>query len=59
MEDMQAHFEKLLREASECNLIRDLSTDQSLFARITEHYEKLAADIQRAIAERLGADRAT
>jgi hypothetical protein len=49
----------LLRDAAECKLISDLSTDQdkqSLFARIAEHYGMLAAQIQRAIAERVGID---
>jgi hypothetical protein len=56
---MQANFEKLLRDASECKLISDLTTDkdkQSLFARIAEHYEMLAAEVERAIAERLGSE---
>jgi hypothetical protein len=58
-QDLQVHLEKLLRDAAECKLISDLSTDrekQGLFARIAEHYEMLAAEIERAIAERLGAD---
>ena len=59
MQDLKAHLEKLLRDAAECKLISDLSTDkdkQSLFARISEHYEMLAAEIERAIAEKFGAD---
>jgi hypothetical protein len=62
VEDMQAHLEKLLRDASECKLISDLTTDkdkQSLFARIAEHYEMLAAEIEGAIAERLGGEPST
>jgi len=59
MQDLKVHLEKLLRDAAECKLISNLSTDkekQGLFARIAEHYEMLAAEIERAIAERLGAD---
>jgi hypothetical protein len=59
MQDLEFHLEKLLRDAAECKLISDLSTDkdkQGLFARIAEHYEMLAAEIQRAIAERICAD---
>jgi hypothetical protein len=47
---------RLLRDAAECKLISDLATDkakQGLFARIAEHYEMLAAEIELAIAERL------
>jgi hypothetical protein len=58
MRDLGARLEKLLRDAAECKLISDLSTDkdkQGLFARIAEH-EMLAIEIQRAIGERLGAD---
>jgi hypothetical protein len=58
MQDLQVHLEKLRRDAAECKLISDLSTDkvkQGLFGRIAEHYEMLAAEIERAIAEGLGA----
>lgn len=59
MQELQVHLEKLLRDAAECKLISDLSTDrdkQGLFARMAEHYEMLAAEIERTIAERLGGE---
>jgi hypothetical protein len=57
MQDLQVHLEKLLRDAAECKLISDLTTDKdkrSLFARLAQHYEMLAAEIERAISDRLG-----
>jgi hypothetical protein len=59
MRDLEIHLEKLLRDAAECKLISDLSTDRDkrgLFARLAEHYEMLAAEIWRAISERVGID---
>jgi hypothetical protein len=59
MRDLKIHLEKLLRDAAECKLISDLSTDRvkrGLFARLAEHYEMLAAEIRRAISERVGID---
>jgi hypothetical protein len=56
MQDLKVHLEKLLRDAAECKLISDLSADmekRDLFTRIAEHYEMLASEIERAIAERL------
>jgi hypothetical protein len=52
MQDMQAQLEKLSREASECALIADLATDKvkrELFAKLSEHYKVLAAEVQKAI----------
>jgi hypothetical protein len=48
-----------MNTAAECKLISDLSTDRDkrgLFARLAEHYEMLAAEIRRAISERVGID---
>ncbi|HEU0150362.1 MAG TPA: hypothetical protein VFR21_26240 [Bradyrhizobium sp.] len=62
MQDLKVHLEKLLRDAAECRLISDLSTDkdkQGLFARIAEHYEMLAGEIERALAERFGGEPST
>jgi hypothetical protein len=59
MRDLKIHLEKLLRDAAECKLISDLSTDRDkrgLFERLAEHYEMLAAEIRRAISERVGID---
>jgi len=55
MQELQVHLEKLLRDAAECKLISDLSTEkdkQSLFGRLAEHYEMLASEIERAIARK-------
>jgi hypothetical protein len=52
MRDMQAHLEKLRKDAAECALIRDLATDRTkkeLFAKIAEHLEVLANEVERAI----------
>jgi hypothetical protein len=57
MQDLRVHLEKVLRDAAECKLISDLSTDKDkrgLFACLAEHYEMLAAEIERAIAELQG-----
>jgi hypothetical protein len=62
MQDLKVHLEKLLRDAAECRLISDLSTDkdkQALFARIAEHHEMLAGEIERALAQRLGGEPST
>ncbi len=58
MKDMQAHLDKLLTEAAECKLISDLATDKakrSLFEKLAEHYQVLAAEIEQAIRSRSGA----
>ncbi|MGY4501629.1 hypothetical protein ACVWYH_005560 [Bradyrhizobium sp. GM24.11] len=54
MKDMQAQLEKLRKEAAECALIRDLATDpkkRELFARLAEHLDVLASEVERAITE--------
>ena len=54
MKDMLAQLEKLRTDAAECALIRDLATDlkkRELFAKLTEHFAVLAAEVERAIAE--------
>ena len=56
MQDMQAHLEKLRTDAAECALIRDLATDvkkRELFARLAEHLNLLANEVEAAIAARL------
>jgi hypothetical protein len=58
MKDMLAHLEKLRTEAAECALIRDLAGEpakRDLFARMAEHLLTLAAEVERAIAERKAA----
>jgi hypothetical protein len=52
MKDMLGHLEKLRADAAECALIRDLATDQAkkdLFARLAQHLEVLAGEVERAI----------
>ena len=54
MKDMQAHLEKLRREAADCRLISDLATDKEkreLFSRVADHLGVLAAQLARAIDE--------
>ena len=55
MKDMQTHLEKLRTQIAECEMIRDLATDQKkreLFARLAEHFKVLSSEIEKAIAER-------
>ena len=53
MTDMQASLEKLLTDAAEAALIRDLATDRrkrELFTKLADHLAMLAAVVRRAIA---------
>lgn len=57
MKDMEQQLEKLLTEASECALIADLTTDKDkreLFAKLSEHYTVLAAEIRKALERTAG-----
>lgn len=52
MKDMQVHLEKLRMQAVECEMIRDSATDKTkreLFAKLSRHFEVLAAEVERAI----------
>ena len=54
MKDMQAHLEKLRRDAAECAIIRDLASDpkkRELFTKLADHLSVLAAEVERAIAK--------
>lgn len=54
MKDMRAHLDKLRKDAAECKLISDLATDRSkreLFEKLAMHYEALATEVERAIAD--------
>lgn len=56
MIDMRAQAEKLRAEAAECAPIRDLATDpaeRELFARLAEHLNTPASEVERAIVEKL------
>lgn len=55
MKDMLAHWEKLKADAAECALIRDVTTEKTkrdLYARLTEHFDALALEIERVISLR-------
>jgi hypothetical protein len=55
MKDMQASLEKLLTDAADAALIRDLATDpgkRELFTRLADHLAMLAAVVEREIATR-------
>jgi hypothetical protein len=57
MQDMKVHLEKLRTDAAECALIRDLATDpvkRELFTKLAEHMSTLAAEVEAAIAAKLG-----
>ena len=54
MKDMEAHLEKLRRDAAECAIIRDLATDpkkRELFTKLAEHMSVLALEVERAMAK--------
>jgi hypothetical protein len=58
MKDLQEQLEKLRTGAAECKSVRDLSTDlqkQELFARLAEHLDFLASEIERVIAANISA----
>jgi hypothetical protein len=53
MKDMQASLEKLLTDAAEAALIRDLTTDhrkRELFTKLADHLAMLAAVVERELA---------
>jgi hypothetical protein len=55
MKDMKAHLERLRVQMSECELIRDLTTDKEkreLFDKLAQHFKTLATELERAIAAR-------
>lgn len=52
MMDMQVRYEKLLADAAECAILRDLATDtekRELFGRLSEHLRVLASLMERAV----------
>ena len=57
MKDYQASSEKLRREAAECALIRDLATDRTkreMFDRLAQHLNRLAVEVEQAMAQTSG-----
>jgi hypothetical protein len=56
MEDMMAHLEKLRINAEDCALISKLAIDlqkRELFARLAEHLNALASEVERAMAAKM------
>ncbi len=57
MKDYRASLEKLRRDAAESRLICDLATDRAkreMFAKLAEHLDRLADEVERAMAEKTG-----
>ena len=57
MKDFQASLEKLREEATEYALIRDLATDRTkreMFDRLAEHLNRLADEVEQAMAQNSG-----
>jgi hypothetical protein len=53
MLDMKAHLEKLRSDAADCAVISKRATDASkreLFATLSEHLNRLALEVERALA---------
>lgn len=60
MKDMQASLEKLRVDAAEAALIRDLARDtrkRELYGRLADHLAALAAEVERAMAERVSEEK--
>jgi hypothetical protein len=56
MKDMEKHLEELRIDAAECRLISDLATDlhkQELFAKLADHLNVLACEVQRTIGAKI------
>ena len=56
MNDMEKQLEKLRNDAEECTLISALATDlekRALFARLADHLNASAAEVERSIAAKL------
>jgi hypothetical protein len=59
VQDMEAHLEKLLKDAAECELISRLATDvakRELFSRLSEHLKVLAGEVEGAIEQQIHRD---
>ena len=55
MQDVKAHPEKLRSDAEDCALISKRATDPQkceLFATLSEHLNRLALEVERALAEK-------
>lgn len=54
MHEMRAHLEKLRSDAQDCALVSQHATDlhkRELFARLSEHLSRLAAEVERAMVQ--------
>jgi hypothetical protein len=54
MHDVKAHLEKLRADAEDCAVISKRATDarkRELFATLAEHLNRLALEVERALAE--------
>jgi hypothetical protein len=52
MKDYLASLEKLRKDAAECALIRDLTTDKTkreMYDRLSRHFQQLADEVQRVM----------
>ena len=57
MKDYQASLEKLRKDAAEYALIRDLATDRTkreMFDRLSQHLNRLADEVEKAMAQTSG-----
>ena len=55
MQDMRVQLEKLRSDAQECALVSGSANDahkRELFARLAEHLNRLAQEVERAIEEK-------
>jgi hypothetical protein len=56
---MEAHLEKLHKDAAECELISQLATDvgkRDLFNRLSAHLKVLAGEVESAIEQQIRHD---
>ena len=59
MLDLRAHLEKLRSDAENCALISQHATDaqkRELFARLSQHLNRLAGEVERVLAEKQSED---
>ena len=59
MKDMETHLLKLRADSEECSNISKQATDpqkRELFARLAQHLNVLASEVERAIAAQIDGD---
>jgi hypothetical protein len=55
MQDLKTRYEKVLADAAECELIRDLATDtakREMFGSLAQQYRQMAEALKREISSR-------